>query len=68
LHRFGNIYLRINAIGGPSVFGIIVRPSMEEKIMLLKETSSSDLLRVPEKEFTASINIRDVFIENHTSQ
>jgi DNA-binding Lrp family transcriptional regulator len=67
LHRFGNIYLRINAIGGTSVFGIIVRPSMEEKIMLLKETSSRDLLRVVEKDSTASINIRDIFIGYHTS-
>ena len=55
LYKFGNIYLRINAIGGTSVFGIIVRPSMEDKIILLKEISSRDLLRVAEKDSTTSI-------------
>ena len=66
LHRFGNIYLLINAIVGMSVFGIIVRPSMEEEIRFLKETSSRDLLGV-EKDSGTSINIRDIFIGYHTS-
>jgi DNA-binding Lrp family transcriptional regulator len=66
LHRFGNIYLRINSIGGTSVFGIIVRPSMEEEIKFLKETSHRDLLGV-EKDSGTSINIRDIFIGYPTS-
>jgi DNA-binding Lrp family transcriptional regulator len=67
LHRFGNIYLRINSIGGTSVFGIIVRPSMEEEIKFLKETSQRDLLGGVEKDSGTSINIRDIFIGYHTS-
>ncbi|MDQ3883337.1 MAG: AsnC family transcriptional regulator [Thermoproteota archaeon] len=67
LHRFGNIYLRINAIGGTSVFGIIVKPTMEQQIMLLKETSRYDLLKVVENNSTASISIRDIFVGYHTS-
>ena len=67
LHRFGNVYLAINAIGGTSVFGIIVRPGMEEEIMFLKETSYRNLLGVVEKDGRTSVNIRDIFIGYHTS-
>jgi DNA-binding Lrp family transcriptional regulator len=66
LHRFGNVYLGINAIGGTSVFGIIVRPRMEEEIRFLKETSHRNLLGVVEKDGKASVNIRDIFIGYHT--
>ena len=68
LHRFGNVYLAINAIGGTSVFGIIVRPDMEEEIMLLKETPNRNLLGVVEKkDAKSSVNIRDIFVGHHTS-
>jgi DNA-binding Lrp family transcriptional regulator len=68
LHQFGNIYLGINAIGGTSVFGIIVRPSKEEQIKFLKETFNHDLSGLVEKDTTrASINIRDIFVGYHTS-
>jgi DNA-binding Lrp family transcriptional regulator len=66
LHQFGNVYLGINAIGGTSVFGIIVRPGMEEEIRFLKETSHRNLLEVIEKDDKASVNIRDIFIGYHT--
>jgi DNA-binding Lrp family transcriptional regulator len=66
LHRFGNVYLGINAIGGTSVFGIIVSPRMEEEIRFLKETSHHNLLGVVEKDGKASVNIRDIFIGYHT--
>ncbi len=68
LHRFGNVYLAINAIGGTSVFGIIVRPDMEEEIMFLKESSNLNLLEGLEKDGKASVNIRDIFIGYHTSR
>ena len=67
LHRFGKIYLSINAIGGMSVFGIIVRPGMEEKIAFLKETSQHNLSGGREKDIRASIDIRDIFIGYHTT-
>lgn len=67
LYQFGNVYLGINAIGGMSVFGIIVRPGMEEEIRFLKETShhrnSSEIV---EKDGKAFINIRDIFIAYRT--
>ncbi len=66
LHQFGNVYLAINAIGGTSVFGIIVKPSMEEQIRFLRETSHHDLLGIVEKDAKSSVNIRDIFIGYHT--
>jgi Lrp/AsnC family transcriptional regulator for asnA, asnC and gidA len=66
LRRFGNVYLAINAIGGTSVFGIIVRPDMEEEIRGLKETFNLNLLEGLEKDAKASVNIRDIFIGYHT--
>ena len=67
LHKFGKIYLGINAIGGISVFGIIVTPGMEEEIRFLKETSQRNLSGVGTKENRAFIEIRDIFIAYHTS-
>jgi DNA-binding Lrp family transcriptional regulator len=67
LHRFGKIYLDINAIGGTSVFGIIIRPGMEEDIRLLKETPHRNLSGAVEKDNRASISIRDIFIGYHIS-
>lgn len=66
LYRFGNVYLAINAIGGTSVLGIIVRLGMEEEKMLLKETSHRDLLAVIEKDGDDSVNIRYIIIRYYT--
>ncbi|HJU34161.1 MAG TPA: AsnC family transcriptional regulator [Nitrososphaera sp.] len=68
LHKFGNIYLGIKAIGGTSVFGIIARPAMEGEIKVLKEISKRNLSGAVEKEsIPFNIHIRDVFIGYHTS-
>jgi len=66
LYQFGNVYLAINAIGGKSAFGIIVKPSMEEQIRFLKETSYHDLSGFVEKNTKFSVNVRDIFIGYHT--
>lgn len=66
LYQFGNVYLGINAIGGMSVFGIIVRPGMEEEIRFLKETSHRNSSGIVEKDGKAFINIRDIFVGYHT--
>jgi len=67
LYQFGNVYLAINAIGGMSVFGIIIRPGMEEEIRFLKYTSHHrNSSGIVEKDGKAFINIRDIFIAYHT--
>jgi hypothetical protein len=45
-----------------SVFGIIVRPGMEEEIRFLKETFHRNSSGIVEKDGKVFINIRDIFM------
>jgi DNA-binding Lrp family transcriptional regulator len=49
-----------------SVFGIIVRPGMEEEIRFLKETFHRNSSGIVEKDGKVFINIRDIFMGYHT--